>query len=533
MVYYMLPGHHPFMQATERSHSSPSPLNAGRRNLLKGGFATLAGASLFASPVVGSAVAGSRLVDPKPVRTGRAVKKPADMGALFETMKREATPEQLYRFLYAMPKGGDLHHHLGGGFLPHMWWAIATDRQRNGGQRFYTRYRITSRQPHPLLNQPGVSHVFLWRTLNEKNFRSLGEEFQRDLKPLEELDENERKAWMSAVVLDEKGEGRDEFFEYHWTRLGDLLSSIHVMSELTVENMKRFGAEGVRYLEIQRGAFGYRDADGEQISAEEADDYWEARLAEKDALATGVTVRWQGIVLRFADDAEVMVRRYFAHMDTRRNHWVGINMAGREDDNRGYPRRFTKVYDEMLRRYPGIGISIHAGEAEKPDRHIRDTLRLGATRIGHGINLIRDEDTFLRMRDSRFVVEINLISNELLGYVPDPSQHPFPVYLRQGVPCCLNTDDRGMWDSNFTDEVFVAVSRFHLSWEEVVQLARTSYAHCFAEPELKASLTSAFESDLNAFAKQFSEANWQKVCDSVPAITHGYGKRVLGLQLER
>ncbi len=519
------------MHSSDHSPSSRTVLNTGRRNLLKGGLATLAGAPLFASQVVGAGSSGPRLIDPEPVRTGRAVKEPANMRLLFERIKREATPEQLYRFLYAMPKGGDIHHHLGGGFLPRMWLAIATDRKRNGGQRFYTRYRITTRRTHPLLNQPGVSHVFLWRTLNEKNFRSLGEEFQKDLKPLEELDENEQQAWMSSVVLDETGEGRDEFFEYHWTRLGDLLSSIHVMSELTVQNMKLFGAEGVRYLEIQRGAFGYRDAGGELIPAKEADDFWEARLSERDALATGVTVRWQGIVLRFADDAEAMVRRYFAHMDTHRNHWVGINMAGREDDNRGHPRRFTEVYDEMLRRYPGMGISIHAGEAEKPDSHIRDTLRLGATRIGHGINLIRDEDTLLRMRDSRFVIEINLISNELLGYVPDVSQHPFPIYLRQGVPCCLNTDDRGMWDSNFTDEVFVAVSRFNLSWEELTMVARTSYAHCFADPELKANLTSAYESDLHAFVKQFSTANWQSVCDSVPAITHGYGKRVLGLKL--
>ena len=63
----------------------------------------------------------------------------------------------------------------------------------------------------------------------------------------------------------------------------------------------------------------------------------------------------------------------------------------------------------------------------------------------------------------KFLVEINLISNELLGYVPDLDKHPFPIYLRQGIPVCLNTDDRGMWHSNMTDEYYVAVSRYNLS----------------------------------------------------------------------
>ena len=30
----------------------------------------------------------------------------------FETFKQQATPEQLYQFLYALPKGADLHNHL-------------------------------------------------------------------------------------------------------------------------------------------------------------------------------------------------------------------------------------------------------------------------------------------------------------------------------------------------------------------------------------------------------------------------------------
>ena len=512
------------------NQNSPDPR---RRKILKGGLTTLLAAPLVPTTKTNTAIpsASGHSGTSIPISFNPVSGNRLDISSLFETIKHEASPEQLYKFLYLMPKGGDIHHHLGGGFLPSMWYKIATDPKRNGGQRFFTRYRITTMKMHPLLNDPGESYIFQWQTLNEKTYDSLGAEFKSDFMQLSDLNDSQRLDWMSSVVLDKKGEGRDEFFEYTWSRLGDLLSSIHVLTELFVENMKLFSSEGVRYMEIQRRIRGYKDADGEIIPAEQSDAYWKWRLAQKDAKDTGVAVRWQGVALRFAADAEQQVRDKYKHIDSNSDVWVGINMAGREDDNRGYPARFKGVFDEMLRKYPGIGISIHAGEAEKPDSYVRDTLRLGASRIGHGINLLSDEDTLLRMRDSRFLVEINLISNELLEYVPNLDLHPFPIYLRQGIACCLNTDDRGMWDSNFTDEVFVAVQRYNLSWAEIQKTAYNSYEFSFAEESLKRELVHGFKHDLELFEKQFSESNWQTILSEVPAVTHGYGRSVLKLNL--
>ncbi|MEM1223474.1 MAG: hypothetical protein AAGH40_12020, partial [Verrucomicrobiota bacterium] len=198
-------------------HSSLS----SRRSVLKGGLAAAVTAPFFLATERRSLDAETLPV-PKPVQFSAPVASPARMDRLFDTIKRTASNEELYRFLYAMPKGGDIHHHLGGGFLPSMWLSIATDTKRNGGQVFYTRYRTTAHGKHPLLSRPGVSHIFLWQTLNAKHYNSLSPAFQADFKPLSDLDPVEQEAWKSAVVLDEDGEGRDEFFEYHWSRLWDL-----------------------------------------------------------------------------------------------------------------------------------------------------------------------------------------------------------------------------------------------------------------------------------------------------------------------
>ena len=56
------------------------------------------------------------------------------------------------------------------------------------------------------------------------------------------------------------------------------------------------------------------------------------------------------------------------------------------------------------------------------------------------------------MRVGKFAVEVSLVSNLLLDYIERAEEHPFAEYLRLGIPVTLATDDRGMWNSNMTDE---------------------------------------------------------------------------------
>jgi adenosine deaminase CECR1 len=200
---------------------------------------------------------------------------------------------------------------------------------------------------------------------------------------------------------------------------------------------------------------------------------------------------------------------------------VGVNFAGREDNNKGYPLRFLPVLRELRHQYPDIHLSIHAGEADEPNFHVRDTLLLGAQRIGHGVNLITDPETMLRMRDGPYLVEINLISNLLLGYVKDYSEHPFPEYLRTGIPVALSTDDRGMWDSNLTDEFFVAVKEFNLSWEEIVTLGRNSLQHAFVDEPTQQRLSAEYDKRVADFVHGFQQKGWSSLSSAKP-VSYGF-----------
>ena len=222
-------------------------------------------------------------------------------------------------------------------------------------------------------------------------------------------------------------------------------------------------------------------------------------LASEAARETGVTVRFQYALLRFLPHAEKHLRWMYDFVDQHRDLYVGINMVGREDNDKGYPLRFLPVLRELRRQYPAINLAIHAGEVDEPNQHVRDTLLLGAQRIGHGLNTITDPDTLLLMRHGPYLIEINLISNRLLDYTENYASHPFPEYLRTNIPVALTTDDRGMWDSTLTDEYYVAVKEFNLSWQELTGLARQSLKHSFLNEEAKRTALANYEQRLQQF----------------------------------
>ena len=444
--------------------------------------------------------------------------------AHFQTIARQATPAQLYAFLYALPKGGDLHNHSDLSFFAESIYAAATDKARLHGNEYFTRIRITvcpnDRQP-PLLFQ----------TIQRSTWRALSDCVRADYAPLAGLSPTLRGEWISSLKLDRPGEGRNEFFEGIAPRLAELGRDPYLKPDLLVENMKRFGEEGVRYIETQAGASNFQDLEGKRIDPDTGAARYKERLAQPDTPA--VAVRMQVTVIRYTPTAEASLEQAYAFVAAHRDLWVAINMAGREDNGHGYSLRFLDTFRRMRRTYSNIPLSIHAGEQDSPGPQVRDTLLLGATRIGHGVNLIGDPETMLLMRNNRYLVEINLVSNRLLEYTPDISTHPFPEYLRTGIPVCLNTDDRGAWDSNMTDEYFTAVTTFHLTWAEIVQLGRNSLEYSFAEPALKEKMLREYDRDVARFEKEYGGADWAERLKKVKPRVSGYAHRTFNLNDQR
>lgn len=432
----------------------------------------------------------------------------------FETFKKNATDAQLYSLLYAMPKGGDLHNHLSGAAFPEWWYEFAL-AQKKRGFTYYTKVKINNCRSYGSPEFTGNPYLLMFVNLQNSNYEKLSDCEKSEYVALDKLTDVQKKGWLNSLRLNGKGEGRDEFFQTHWQRMNDLFLNHEIQAEILVRNMVLFGAEGLSYLEMDMTPVGI-NADGSFTDSESVLAYYKERLRRDDAINSGVTVRFHYALLRFAPDAEAELEKMYRFVDRHRDMYVAIDMVGREDNDKGHPLRFLPTLRKMRAQYPDIELSIHAGEVDEPNHHIRNTLLLGANRIGHGVNLLSDPDTFLLMRHGPYMVEINLISNLLLEYVSDYSEHMFPELLRTEVPVALSTDDRGMFDSNITDEFFVAVKEFNLSWAEVKKLTVNSLAYGFMEKEEKSRLLVLHEKKIKAFERAAQKDVQGIVKDSQP-----------------
>ena len=421
----------------------------------------------------------------------------ANTDAWFEAFKAKATDKELYTFLYAMPKGGDLHNHLSGAAFPEWWYELAL-AQKKRGFTYYTKVKINNCKPYGSPEFTGNPYLLMFVNVQNSNYDKLNDCEKSEYVALDKLTDVQKQGWLNSLRLNGKGEGRDEFFQAHWQRMNDLFLNHEIQAEILIRNMVAFGAEGLSYLEIDMTPVGV-NADGSFIDSESVLAYYKQRLLQKDAMNSGVTVRFHYALLRFSPDAEANLENMYRFVDRHRDMYVAIDMVGREDNDKGHPLRFLQTLRKMRAQYPGIELSIHAGEVDEPNHHIRDTLILGANRIGHGVNLLSDPDTYLLMRHGPYLVEINLISNLLLEYVSDYSQHILPQLLRTDVPVALSTDDRGMFDSNITDEFFVAVKEFNLSWSEIKKLSGNSLMYGFMDEKLKCNLLASYDKKIKDY----------------------------------
>jgi hypothetical protein len=170
---------------------------------------------------------------------------------------------------------------------------------------------------------------------------------------------------------------------------------------------------------------------------------------------------------------------------------VGLNLVMPEDWY--IPMRDFDLHMRMLdylhNIYPRVHITLHAGELavglvppEGLSFHIRHSIEQGhAERIGHGVAVMNEHnavDLLREMAHRKILIEICLTSNDTILGVRG-KDHPFPIYRKFGVPVALATDDEGVSRSDMTHEYLRAFETYSLSYSDLKQMARQSLEHSF------------------------------------------------------
>ena len=229
-----------------------------------------------------------------------------------------------------------------------------------------------------------------------------------------------------------------------------------------------------------------------------------------------ISVRFIAYSLRGLPPEQVFARAMFAfELAAADPRVVGVNLVMPEDWY--VPMRDYDLHMRMFRffrkLYPTVNVALHAGELafglvppESLGTHVRQAITVGgAQRIGHGTDIMYDADPAGLMRDMarrRIPVEISLSSSDLILGVRG-ERHPIREYLRAGVPVVIATDDEGVARSDLTNEYQRAVEEQGLSYAQLKEISRNSVEYAFLPAGEKARVRRALETAFERFEAGF------------------------------
>ena len=145
------------------------------------------------------------------------------------------------------------------------------------------------------------------------------------------------------------------------------------------------------------------------------------------------------------DDAADTIRSARVASHYRDSGVVGFDLAGAE---RYYPPSDHADSIEVALE-GGLGITCHAGESDSGDR-VLEAAGLGATRIGHGIQIMRGATAAQTRewvevaRGMNLHFEVCPSSNVHTGNAASVEEHPIREMLAAGLSVSCNTDNRLM-----------------------------------------------------------------------------------------
>ncbi|PIU82948.1 MAG: adenosine deaminase [Elusimicrobia bacterium CG06_land_8_20_14_3_00_38_11] len=175
------------------------------------------------------------------------------------------------------------------------------------------------------------------------------------------------------------------------------------------------------------------------------------------------------------------------------NGIVALDLAG---DETRYPTRDFAEPFVLAKKYK-IPFTVHAGESAGPES-IKEAVKLGASRIGHGVHLIDDTNLMEEIKEKEIPLEMCITSNVQTHVVADFESHPIKKFYDKGVIVTINTDDRSVSGIDLTNEYNVAVNRLGFDVSDLTKIIHNGINALFIPNKNKVELNKIFETEINA-----------------------------------
>jgi adenosine deaminase CECR1 len=138
-------------------------------------------------------------------------------------------------------------------------------------------------------------------------------------------------------------------------------------------------------------------------------------------------------------------------------------------------KKYMEVQEKPNSAKAGIGLFFNPDESDKTmDDHIYDAVLLECKRIGYGYELTKFPLLMNLIKEKGLAIEISPISNQVLGYSANLSDHPGKIFLNHGLPVVLGSENQGIMKFSFSHQFYEAAIAWDLDLAGIKQLILNS-----------------------------------------------------------
>ncbi len=207
-----------------------------------------------------------------------------------------------------------------------------------------------------------------------------------------------------------------------------------------------------------------------------------------------IDIRWIPDMVRSLPEPMQAIVDWACRPETRNHGVVAVGLAGPEKNYSSH------LFKDFFNRAHEVGLPVnpHAGENEGPESVWEAVRELKASRIGHGVRSIEDNELIAHLKQNNITLEICPTSNLQLQVYPSYAEHPLKKLVEAGCAVTINTDDPVLFQTTLTDEYIHAVVDCGLTPDELKECVLNAVRASYIEDQEKSSMLAAFQDELNS-----------------------------------
>ncbi len=169
---------------------------------------------------------------------------------------------------------------------------------------------------------------------------------------------------------------------------------------------------------------------------------------------------------------------------------VALDLAG--DEKHFKTKDYKTLFD--IAKEKEVPFTIHAGEADNY-QSVKDAISFGAKRIGHGINIIENDDVIKEVVKNKITLEVCPTSNVQTKAVKSYADHPIKKLYEKGVLITINTDNNTVSNITLSKEYELLEKYFNFTKKDFYTFNKNAVNASFISNEEKEELLKKLKKD--------------------------------------